>query len=100
MKIVVLNGSPRVNGNTAAMTKAFAEGAAEAGHEVEIVPVAKLKIAGCLGCEYCHTKGGGKCVQKDDMRKLYPLLEEAEMIVFASPIYCPWVFSTIAVCDS
>ena len=87
MKIVVLNGSPRVNGNTAAMTKAFAEGAAEAGHEVEIVPVAKLKIAGCLGCEYCHTKGGGKCVQKDDMQKLYPLLEEAEMIVFASPIY-------------
>ena len=72
MKIVVLNGSPRVNGNTAAMTKAFAEGAAEAGHEVEIVPVAKLKIAGCLGCEYCHTKGGGKCVQKDDMQKLYP----------------------------
>ncbi|MCI8631139.1 MAG: flavodoxin family protein [Firmicutes bacterium] len=87
MKIVVLNGSPRPNGNTAKMTKAFFEGASEAGHEITVVPVARMKIAGCLGCEYCHTKGEGKCVQKDDMQELYPLLEEAEMIVFASPIY-------------
>lgn len=49
MKIVVLNGSPRPNGNTAKMTKAFAEGAAEAGHNVTVVLVARKKIAGCLG---------------------------------------------------
>ena len=87
MKIVVLNGSPRVNGNTAAMTKAFAEGAAEAGHEVEIVPVAKLKIAGCLGCEYCHTKGGGKCVQKDDMPEILEKIRKADRLTIFSPIY-------------
>ncbi len=87
MKILILNGSPRPNGNTAAMVAAFAEGARESGHDVQIVNVCQKKIAGCLACEYCHTKGNGKCVQQDDMQEVYPLLEEAEMIVLASPIY-------------
>ena len=46
-----------------------------------------MKIAGCLGCEYCHGKGEGKCVQKDDMEKLMPAYLDSDMIVFASPIY-------------
>ena len=87
MKILVLNGSPRPNGNTAAMVASFAEGARESGHDVQIVDVCQKRIAGCLACEYCHTKGNGKCVQQDDMQEVYPLLEEAEMIVLASPIY-------------
>ena len=85
MKIAILNGSPKV-GNTAAMVNAFAEGAKEAGHEVEILHVGKMKINGCLACEYCHTKGEGKCVQKDDMEKVMPAYKEADMVVFASPI--------------
>ncbi len=87
IKILILNGSPRPKGNTAAMAAAYAEGAREAGHEVNIVDVCKKKIAGCLACEYCHTKGKGKCVQQDDMQEVYPLMEETEMIVLASPIY-------------
>lgn len=87
MKILVLNGSPRPNGNTAAMVAAFAEGARESGHDVQIVDVCQKRIAGYLACEYCHTKGNGTCVQQDDMQEVYPLLEEAEMIVLASPIY-------------
>lgn len=87
MKILVLNGSPRPNGNTTAMVEAFAEGASENGHNITTVSICQKKIAGCLACEYCHTKGNGKCVQKDDMQEIYPLLEEAEMIVLASPIY-------------
>lgn len=87
MKILVLNGSPRSNGNTAAMVAAFAEGAGESGHSVTIVNVCQKKIAGCLACEYCHTKGNGKCIQQDDMQEIYPVLEETEMIVLASPIY-------------
>lgn len=87
MKILVLNGSPRPNGNTAAMVAAFADGARESGHEVNIINVCQKKIAGCLACEYCHTKGNGKCIQNDDMQKVYPVLEEAEMIVLASPVY-------------
>ena len=87
MNILVLNGSPRVSGNTAAMVEAFVGGARENGHDITVVPVCQKKIAGCLACEYCHTKGNGKCVQKDDMQEIYPVLEEAEMIVLASPIY-------------
>ncbi len=86
MKIVILNGSPRI-GNTAAMADAFAVGAREAGHDVEILHVGKMKIGGCLACEFCHTKGEGKCVQKDDMEKVMPAYREADMVVFASPIY-------------
>ena len=87
MSILVLNGSPRVNGNTAAMVEAFAKGAEEKGHEVTVVPVCQKKIAGCLACEYCHTKGEGACIQQDDMRYVYPVLDAAEMIVLASPVY-------------
>lgn len=87
MKILVLNGSPRPNGNTAAMIGAFLEGAKDNGHEITVVSVCQKKIAGCLACEYCHTKGNGKCVQQDDMQEAYPLLDEAEMIILASPVY-------------
>lgn len=87
MKILVLNGSPRPNGATSAMTEAFAQGARQAGHEVDVIAVCQKKIAGCLACEYCHTKGEGKCIQQDDMREVYPVLSEAEMIVLASLVY-------------
>lgn len=87
MHILVLNGSPRPNGSTKGMVEAFREGAAEAGHLVDVVDVCRLKIGGCLACEYCHTKGHGECVQKDDMQQIYTLLKEAEMLVLASPIY-------------
>ena len=46
-----------------------------------------MTIAGCLGCEYCHTKGNGECIQRDDLEKLMPAYKEADMIVYASPIY-------------
>ena len=86
MKIAVLNGSPR-KGTTTAMVQAFREGAEAAGHVVEEYQVGKMKIAGCLACEYCHTKGEGACIQKDDLEKILPAYKEADMIVFASPIY-------------
>ncbi len=86
MKISIFNGSART-ANTAAMAEAFAEGARAAGHEAEIIHIGKMKIAGCLGCEFCHTEGGGQCIQKDDMDKVMPAYLESDMIVFASPIY-------------
>lgn len=87
MGILVLNGSPHPNGNTAALIEAFSKGAAENGNDVTVFDICDKKIAGCRGCEYCHTKGNGRCIQDDDMQQLYPLLERAEMLVFASPIY-------------
>jgi multimeric flavodoxin WrbA len=86
MKITILNGSPRKQ-NTVAMINAFTEGAKEAGHEVNVLNVAKMQIHDCIGCEYCHTKGNGTCAIKDDMQKVIPACNEADMIVFATPVY-------------
>lgn len=87
MNILVLNGSPRPQGNTKQMVEAFREGAASSGNKVKVIDVCRKKIGGCLACEYCHTKGNGNCIQKDDMQEVYDLLKEAEMLVIASPIY-------------
>lgn len=86
MKILILNGSPRKQ-NTAAMVDAFKEGAESAGNEVCVLHVGKMKIGGCLGCEYCHGKGEGKCIQKDDMGQVIDAYKWADMLVLASPIY-------------
>ena len=87
MKILILQASPRAKGNTAWMADVCKAAAEAAGHEVTLVNVSKKKIAGCLACEYCHGKGGGACIQKDDMQELYPLMAEAEVLVLAAPIY-------------
>lgn len=87
MNILVLNGSPRPQGSTKHMIEAFRKGAASVGHTVNVADVCKKKISGCLACEYCHTKGKGACVQKDDMQEIYTLLDETEMLIIASPIY-------------
>jgi multimeric flavodoxin WrbA len=87
MKILVLNGSPRPKGKTKQMITAFQECALSAGHQVDVIDVCKKKIAGCMACEHCHTKGNGACIQKDDMQEIYHLLGTSEMLVIASPIY-------------
>lgn len=87
MNILILQASPRANGSTAWMAEEYKKAAEAAGHQVTLVNVSKKKIAGCLACEYCHTKGNGACIQKDDMQELYPLMAEAEVLVLASPIY-------------
>ena len=87
MNILILQGSPRANGNTAWMAEEYRKAAEAAGHTVTLVDVAHKKIAGCMACEYCHGKGNGACIQKDDMQELYPLLAEAEVLVLAAPIY-------------
>ena len=87
MNVLILQGSPRANGNTAWMAEEFRKAAEADGHKATVIDVSHKKIAGCLACEYCHTKGDGACVQKDDMQELYPLLAEAEVLVLAAPIY-------------
>ncbi len=86
MKILVLNGSPTPNGNTVALVNSFKEGAESKGHEVNVIDVAHKKVNGCMACNFCKSNNG-QCVQKDDMQEIYPLIQDADMIVFASPIY-------------
>lgn len=87
MNILVLNGSPRPKGNTKQMVNAFKDGAVSAGHWVDVVDVCRKNISGCIACERCHTEKNHTCVQKDDMQQVYALLQKADMLVIASPIY-------------
>ena len=85
MNVLILNGSPRRKGNTSQMVQAFSEGLEATGHEYHVLDIARMNIHGCLACEYCHGKGNGNCVQKDDMQLVYSLLSKAEMLVIAVP---------------
>ncbi len=86
MNIIVLNGSPRRNANTQTMAETFCKGATEAGHNTQILNIASMNIKGCLACQYCFAHEG-KCVQKDDMQQVLDAIDQADMVVFASPIY-------------
>ncbi len=87
-KIVVLNGAGRKNGKTAAMIDAFKVGAA--GNEVTEFYLQAMNIHGCLDCGGCRRKEKGNaepCVQKDDMGQIYAAVRDADVVVFASPVY-------------
>ncbi len=85
MKIVVLTGSPRKNGNSSYLAEQFIKGAQEAGHEVFRFDVAFLKVEGCMACNRCGMDG--PCVLKDDFELVRPRLLDADMVVFATPMY-------------
>ena len=86
-KIVILNGSPRRSGNTAALVKAFTEGAQAAGNEVTAFFLDGMDIHGCKGCFGGHSTQECPCVQQDDMRQIYPALRACDVVVLASPLY-------------
>lgn len=87
MQILILAGSPRMGGNSDLLAGEFARAAQAKGHTVDIVRVAERRISGCVACERCFENGGAPCVQKDEMQELYPLLNLADMVVFAAPTY-------------
>ena len=90
-KILVIQGGGRLNGNTDQLVKAFTKGTVDAGHEVEIISLIKNEVKGCLGCNACRY--GKPCVQKDGFNEIVPKIKEADMLVFASPLYF-WTISS------
>lgn len=68
-KVLILEGSPRRNGNSVILSNEFARGAEETGYSVEKIHIVGRKIARCLGCNACY-RNGGVCVQKDDMAEV------------------------------
>lgn len=84
--IVILVGSVRRDGNTQTLAEAFAAGAG-GRHQVEICSVADYAVRPCTGCNCCFTQEGNRCVQQDDMQRLYPKLAAADVLVIASPVY-------------
>ena len=85
MKIVVLTGSPRRNGNTNHLAGQFIKGAEEAGHEVYRFDCAQRKVSSCIACNRCGMNG--QCIFNDDFEELRPQLVAADMVVFATPMY-------------
>ena len=90
--ILLLNGSPRPKGNTAKLCDAFIAGAESAKHTVTRFDLQKMTIHGCMGCMQGGKDQTNPCVQKDDMAKIYPAYQAADIVVLASPMYY-WSFS-------
>ena len=85
MKVLMLNGSPKANGNTAAALEEMAKTFREEGVEVEIIHVGHLPIRGCTACMQCFKLG--KCVFDDLVNEVAPKLNEADGLVLGSPVY-------------
>lgn len=89
MKVCILMGSPRKEGNTAALAAPFMEEMQSAGHEVEAIWLYEKDIQPCLACRACQkdwTIFG--CARKDDVQEIFDRIMESDLIVFATPIYC------------
>jgi putative NADPH-quinone reductase len=90
MKVLALNSSPRSEGRskTELMLSHLAQGMREAGAEVEVVALRDKKVKNCIGCFTCWTKTPGVCIHKDDMTdELYPKWLQADLVVYATPLY-------------
>lgn len=85
MKIVVLTGSPNKKGSTNLLADCFRQGAEQAGHTVEMIDAAYADIHPCTGCIACGYEG--PCVQKDDVNGFRRKILDADMLVFATPLY-------------
>ena len=85
MKVLLLNGSPRANGNTALALKEMADIFARSGVEAEIIHVGNQTIRGCVACGGCRKLG--KCVFDDLVNETAEKFAQADGIVAASPVY-------------
>ena len=85
MKVLMLNGSPKPKGNTAAALEEMVKIFHQEGIETEIVQVGNRDIRGCVCCYHC--KQNGKCVFDDLVNETAPKLQEADGLVIASPVY-------------
>ena len=91
IKVIAINGSPRKEkGHTSMILSSFIQGLEEAGSEVELFYVNRLKIKPCTcGNMLCWYSSPGECCIEDDMQTLYPKLRAADILVLATPVYIP-----------
>ena len=88
MKVCIINGSPRRNGNTAELLKPFRERLLQLGAEIDDIFLKDYKVGPCLGCYACQNVSGEYgCVQKDDAEAVWMRAGEADLLVLATPIY-------------
>ena len=85
MKILILTGSPRKNGNSNTLADEFAKGAKEAGHEVVRFDAAFKKVHPCIACNRCGMDG--PCIHKDDFEFVRRHILDSDCVAFATPMY-------------
>ncbi len=82
MKTLIINGSPRPNGDTASLVRLLEEGLAG---ERKVLSAYRSNISPCVDCRYCKTHSG--CAIQDEMQEIYPYIQACDNILIASPIY-------------
>ena len=96
MKVLIINGSPRIGGNTAVALNEMVRVFEQNGVEPEVVQIGNKDIRGCIACGSCHKNG--KCVFNDVVNELAPKFEEADGLVVASPVYYASANATLIAC--
>ncbi len=96
MKVLIINGSPRVGGNTTIALNEMVKVFDAEGIETEVVQIGNKDIRGCIACGTCRNKG--KCVFDDVVNELAPKFEEADGLVVASPVYYASANATLIAC--
>ena len=96
MKVLMINGSPRTNGNTAAAVDEMKKVFEAEGIETEVVEIGKMDIRGCVACNGCAKTG--KCVFDDVVNELAVKFEAADGLVVASPVYYASANATLIAC--
>ena len=84
-KVLIISSSPRKGGNSETLAAAFAKGAQEAGHQVETVFLREKQVGFCKGCFACLKLG--RCVIQDDAVEIAAKMHDADVLVFATPVY-------------
>lgn len=95
-KVLIINGSPRVGGNTSIALNEMVKIFEAEGVEAEVVQIGNKDIRGCIACGSCREKG--KCVFDDVVNELAPKFEEANGLVVASPVYYASANATLIAC--
>ena len=88
MKVLTLNGSPRTkSSSTYHILKPLLEGMEKAGAETELIHIRDLKLKPCLGCFTCWVRTPGVCVHQDSMPAVLEKFNQADIVVFGTPLY-------------
>jgi len=85
MKVLIINGSPRVGGNTSTALDEMVKVFSGEGIDTEVVQIGNKAIRGCVSCGSCGSTG--KCVFNDEVNEIAKLFEESDGLVLASPVY-------------
>ena len=96
MKVLIINGSPRVDGNTSIAVNEMVKIFEKEGVEAEVVQIGTKDVRGCIACNSCGEKG--KCVFDDVVNEIAPKFEAADGLVLASPVYYASANATLIAC--